>query len=167
MRRKDREVMDFEELIAIMKKCDVCRIALNDSGYPYILPLNFGLAVKDGRAELYFHGAPEGTKYELMQRDSRAGFEMDCGHELRFGEDNCSCTMDYESVIGRGHIEMVPDEEKLAALRILMEHYREGDFPFNPAVVAKTRVFKLVVEQMTGKIHDKKRRSHAEQRKQK
>ena len=91
---------------------------------------------------------------------------MDCGHELWCGEDNCSCTMDYESVIGRGHIEMVPDEEKLAALRILMEHYREGDFPFNPAVVAKTRVFKLVVEQMTGKIHDKKRRSHAEQRKQ-
>ena len=49
MRRKDREVTDFEELIAIMKKCDVCRIALNDGGYPYILPLNFGLAVKDGR----------------------------------------------------------------------------------------------------------------------
>ena len=44
MRRKDREITDFQELIAVMKKCDVCRIALNDSsGYPYILPLNFGI----------------------------------------------------------------------------------------------------------------------------
>lgn len=157
MRRKDREVTDFAEIITIMEKCDVCRIALNGDGYPYILPLNFGLAVKDGKAELYFHGAQEGTKYELMEKDNRAGFEMDCAHVLRLGEDNCSCTMDYESVTGRGHIEMIPDEEKLDALRILMKHYREGDFPFQQAVTAKTKVFKLVVEQMTGKIRDKKR----------
>lgn len=157
MRRKDREVTDFAEMIAIMEKCDVCRIALNNDGYPYILPLNFGMAVKDGRAELYFHGAPEGTKYELIQRDNRASFEMDCEHVLHLGQDNCSCTMDYESVIGRGHIEIVSDEEKLDALQILMKHYREGDFPFQQAVVEKTKVFKLVVEQMTGKIRDKKR----------
>ena len=156
MRRKDREVTDFEEIIAIIKKCDVCRIALNNGGYPYILPLNFGLAVQGGRVELYFHGAAEGTKYELIQKDNRAGFEMDCGHVLHLGENNCSCTMDYESVVGYGHIEMIPEEEKYDALRILMQHYREGDFPFQPAVVAKTKVFRLVVGQMTGKIRDKK-----------
>ena len=43
MRRSDREVTGFENLVAIMKKCDVCRIELNDDGYPYIVPLNFGL----------------------------------------------------------------------------------------------------------------------------
>lgn len=47
MRRKDREITDFHELIEIMKKCDVCRIALKDEdGYPYIVPLNFGLEVQ-------------------------------------------------------------------------------------------------------------------------
>ena len=46
MRRKDREITDREEILAIIRKCDVCRIALNDGDYPYIVPLNFGLDVQ-------------------------------------------------------------------------------------------------------------------------
>ena len=92
MRRKDREITDFQELIAIMKKCDVCRIALNDSsGYPYILPLNFGMEIEGEKVILYFHGAPEGKKYELMQADSKVSFEMDYGHALEMAEDTNSC----------------------------------------------------------------------------
>ncbi len=34
MRRKDREITDFNEIINIIKKCDVCRIALNDKDFP-------------------------------------------------------------------------------------------------------------------------------------
>ena len=34
------------EIIDIIKKCDVCRIALNDDEYPYVVPLNFGLDVQ-------------------------------------------------------------------------------------------------------------------------
>lgn len=47
MRRKDREITDFDEMINIMKKCDACTIALNDeeTGFPYIVPLNFGMEV--------------------------------------------------------------------------------------------------------------------------
>ena len=48
MRRADREITDFDELIAVMRGCDVCRLALHDEPYPYILPLNFGEAVEDG-----------------------------------------------------------------------------------------------------------------------
>ncbi|WP_363251884.1 hypothetical protein [Ruminococcus sp.] len=35
MRRKDREVTDLSEIIEIMKNCDVCRLALNDDGFPF------------------------------------------------------------------------------------------------------------------------------------
>ena len=45
MRRSDREITDFQELITVMRGCDVCRLALHDEPYPYILPLNFGLEV--------------------------------------------------------------------------------------------------------------------------
>ena len=41
MRRKDRQINDFMEIYDIIKRCDICRIALNNDGYPYILPLNF------------------------------------------------------------------------------------------------------------------------------
>ena len=46
MRRKDREIKDFNEIIEIIRKCDVCRIALHDGDFPYIVPLNFGLDVQ-------------------------------------------------------------------------------------------------------------------------
>lgn len=157
MRRTDREVTEFNEIIAIMEKCDVCRLALNNDGYPYILPLNFGMEVKDNRITLYFHGAAEGTKYELMEKDNRASFEMDCEHLLVTDEEHGNCTMNYESVIGQGHIEMLSDDEKFDALCILMKHYHQEEFPFNKAVMPKTKVFKLVVEQVTGKIRLKKK----------
>lgn len=155
MRRLDREVKEFQDIVAIMERCDVCRIALNDNGYPYILPLNFGMTVTGEKIELYFHGATEGTKYDLIEKDNRASFEMDCAHELRTEAESGNCTMDYESVIGRGHMEILSEEEKYDALCILMKHYHKEDFPFNKAVMPKTKVFKLVVEEVTGKVRKK------------
>lgn len=82
MRRQDREITKFEDMIAVIEKCDVCRIALNDGDYPYILPLNFGMKVENQTVELYFHGAIDGKKYELIRKNNKCSFEMDCGHEL-------------------------------------------------------------------------------------
>lgn len=156
MRRSDREVKEMKDIVAIMEKCDVCRIALNNNGYPYILPLNFGMCVRDDIIELYFHGAMEGTKYDLIEKDNRASFEMDCEHELVTEIERGSCTMEYESVIGQGHIEILSDDEKYNALHVLMKHYHQEEFPFNKAVIPLTRVFKLTVETVTGKIRMKK-----------
>jgi len=43
MRKANREVKDRNEIIEIMKRCDVCRLVFNNGDYPYIVPLNFGL----------------------------------------------------------------------------------------------------------------------------
>ncbi len=157
MRRSDREIKNRDEIIEVMKKCDVCRLAFNDEDYPYILPLNFGMEVQNDQIVLYFHGALEGKKYELMKKDNRVSFEMDCSHRLVTDLSNQSCTMEYESVIGRGIIEYVPDDKKYDALRILMAQYHKEDFAFNPAVVPKTMAFRLVVEQVTGKRRMKRK----------
>ncbi len=161
MRRSDREVTKFSDIIAIIEKCDVCRLALNDEDYPYILPLNFGINItENNNLELYFHGASEGTKLKLIAKDNRASFEMDCQHNLVSEIERGSCTMEYQSVIGHGHIEMIPDEEKYNALCILMKHYHMEHFPFNKAVMPRTTVYKLVVEHMTGKIRLKRNDKH-------
>ena len=151
MRRSDREINNFAEIVDVIKKCDVCRVAWNDNGYPYIIPLNFGMKAEGEQIVLYFHGAGEGKKYELIKQDNRVGFEMDCSHELIMEEVEGNCTMNYECVMGHGRVEMVPEEEKYEALRILMEHYHQEDFPFNRAVMPQTAVFRLNVEEMTGK----------------
>lgn len=152
MRRSDREVKDFDGIIRIMEKCDVCRIALNNNGYPYILPLNFGMEVVDGKVRLYFHSALEGYKVELIKKDNRASFEMDCKHQLQYFEEKGYCTMAYESVIGSGRIRILDEEEKMGALKKLMAHYHMGkEAYFNPAAISRTLVYVLEVEKITGK----------------
>ena len=125
MRRKDRQIINFNEIYDIIKRCDICRIALNNDGYPYILPLNFGVSVENEKIVFYFHSALEGKKLELIEKDNRAGFELDCSHDLEYFEEKGYCTYAYESVIGRGHILMIEDEkEKFEALEILMLRFR-------------------------------------------
>lgn len=151
MRRSDREVKSKEEMIEIMRKCDVCRIALNDEGFPYIVPLNFGLLVEEDEVQLYFHGAKIGTKMDLIKKDPRASFEMDCEHRLIEGDLGCKYSMAFESVIGTGKIEIVEGEEKISALHYIMKQYTDKSFTFDQRHTNIIEVFKLRVESMTGK----------------
>ena len=152
MRRNDREITDRGELMSIMHDCEVVRLGLNDGGYPYILPLNFGIIDDGERVELVFHSALEGHKLELIKADSRASFEMDCKHQMQYFEDKGYCTFSYESIMGSGRVYIVPDEEKDAAIKAIMDHYHPGkDAYFNPAAIPRTLVYKLTVEEMTGK----------------
>ena len=153
MRKKDREVTDRNEILEIMRGCDVCRLALNDpEGYPYILPLNFGMLLEGDKISLVFHSALEGYKVELMKADSRASFEMDREHKLQYFENQGRCTMAYESVMGRGRLRILGDDEKLAALKALMSHYHpDREAPFATGAVPRTLVYVLEVESLTGK----------------
>ena len=156
MRRHDREITDRGEMIDILAGGSVCRLAFNDTDYPYIVPLNYGLDIKDDSVTLYFHSAKVGKKIEMIRRNRKASFEVDCGHTLVLEHSTGNCTMNYESVIGHGVIEFVPDNEKLDALKILMKHYRHEDFPFNEDIVPQTEVFRLKVSDMTGKRRQEK-----------
>ena len=62
-------------------------------------------------------------------------FEMDCNHELYYRESNMSCNFRYESVVGTGRVEIVPEEEKEKALTLLMNHYHPESVKFNPKFV--------------------------------
>lgn len=156
MRRSDREITDFKDILSVMKKCDVVRLAFNGDDCPYIIPLNFGLETEGEDVYLYFHGAAEGTKYEYIKRDCRASFEMDCEHRLVSEEDRGYCTMEYESVIGTGKVEILGDDKKEEALDILMSHYHHEHFEFSKGAMPATAVMRLKVEKMTAKRKMKK-----------
>ena len=68
--------------MAIIKECDVCRIALKWQRISIYIPVNFGMKLNDGKIILYFHGATEGKKIWDYCSDNRAAFEMDCEHKL-------------------------------------------------------------------------------------
>lgn len=126
-------------------------IALNDDGFPYMVPLNFGMDIEDGQLYLYFHCAMQGKKLDLIRKDNRATFEMDCDHNFILYDERMSCTMGYSSVVGHGIIEFVEEEKKYKALKILMRQYHAEDFQFNTDMIKVTTVLKMKVLDMTGK----------------
>jgi nitroimidazol reductase NimA-like FMN-containing flavoprotein (pyridoxamine 5'-phosphate oxidase superfamily) len=153
MRRKDREITDPLEIIKVIEKCDVCRIGLSDGGVPYVVPLNFGYDYIGGKLTLYFHGAREGRKHDIIQRNPVACFEMDCSHKLITADLPEKYTMEYESVMGNGRISLCTEKaEKVHALTRLMKTYAKGrSFEFSDHVVDSVGVFKLDVSDFTGK----------------
>ena len=83
MRRKDREITDFAAMTDIVQACRCCRLGLTDTdGTAYIVPLNFGFTVEDKTLTLWFHGAAEGKKLDLLRQASVVTFEMDTDHQL-------------------------------------------------------------------------------------
>ncbi len=158
MRRKDREITDMNEILNIIGKCEVCRLALFDEEYPYILPLNFGHSYEDSQLKLYFHGAKEGKKLDLIARNPKAAFEMDCSHELVTGPEACDYSMNYESVCGNGIITLLDQSQTEAALRKLMKQYTEdANLKFNNAYLNAVTVFELSVENITCKSRPPKK----------
>lgn len=151
MRRQDREVAQFDQQLEIIRRCDVCRLAIYDEPVPYLVPLNFGEEVVNGTLFLYFHSALEGTKLELLRQHPRVTFELDCGHQLVLNDEKMYCTMAYQSVIGQGTVSFCGDEEQVHGLDVIMKHYHAEDFQYSHAAVPRTAVLKLRVASMTGK----------------
>lgn len=154
MRRADREVSDINEILRIMKDCDDAVLAFNDEVAPYILAVNFGVSEADGEITLYIHGASEGKKYDYLKDGAAVSFQMSTNHKLIMDKERGYCTMNYESIIGRGEVyELYEYDEKEAALECLVQKYHLPDekFVYARAAIPRTRVFKICVKDLTCK----------------
>ena len=148
MRRKDQEINDIATIEGIIRKAQVCRLALSENGRPYIVPLCFGY--KDNT--LYFHSAREGKKLDILRKNNNVCFEIDIDKELVKGKKACNCSMKYRSVIGFGRAELIDDiEQKRRALNIIMQNYFEGLFRYPEESIENIVIIKVEIESMTGK----------------
>lgn len=155
MRRKDREVTDFNKIMEIMERCDCCRIGFCDEGQVYIVPLNFGYTEENGKVTLYFHGAKVGRKAELIRKAPRVGFEMDTDHKLNEADSACEYSYRFQSIIGNGVICEIDDlEEKKQGLDFVMGHATgKQKWEYGEAMLNAVGVFKLEVEELSCKEH--------------
>ena len=131
MRRMDRAVLSQEGMLDIVSKCKVVRLAIHDEPYPYLVALNFGYETVDGKLTFYFHSAKRGRKIDLLQKNPKVCFELDCEHALKEGEIACKYGFYYESVVGVGEVRFLEaHEEKAAALACIMRHQSGKEFSF-------------------------------------
>lgn len=148
MRRNDEEIRSFDDMLEVVAAGEVCRLGLRDGDEVYIVPLNYGYETQDGRLVLYFHGAKEGRKIDLIRANGRAGFEIDRRHHLETSDIACGFGYRFESVIGHGRIRLVEErEEKIHALTCMMKHYSpEKSYPMPDPMIELVGVLRLDVE---------------------
>ena len=154
MRRRDRELSDTNEKLAILHTCKVCRIGLSDNNMPYIVPLNYGYTFENNIVTLFFHSAMEGKKLDILKRNNNACFEVDCDTALIESADPCAYGYAYKSIIGFGKIIMLERlDEKKHGLQVIMKHQTEKDtvYDFSDEQVQKVCVYKMIVDEYTGK----------------
>ena len=148
MRRKEKEILDREEIESIIRKADVCRLGLSDKNIPYIVPLNFGYKENC----LYFHTPKVGKKIDMIKGNNRVCFELDIDHEVVRADNPCDWNMKYQSVIGYGRAFLLEDiDEKRQALDVIIEHYSGQTGEYAEKLVDRLAVIKVQIESMTGK----------------
>jgi nitroimidazol reductase NimA-like FMN-containing flavoprotein (pyridoxamine 5'-phosphate oxidase superfamily) len=149
MRRKDKQIGDLTTIESIIRRASVCRLAMCDGNWPYIVPLCFGY--KDNA--LYFHSSGEGKKLEILKRNTNVCFEFDIDTKLIKAERPCDWGMRYKSVVGFGKAELLEDVElKREGLDIIMRQYSQGAFKYPQGAIANIAIIKVAIENMTGKV---------------
>ena len=149
LRRQEKAITDQAELNDIIRRCQVCRLALAVDNEPYLLPVSFGF---DGEA-IYLHTALEGRKIGFFERNPRVCFGFETDVTLRtHAEEACRWSMNFVSVVGYGRIaELVSEADKARGLNLIMEQYSGRSWEFTPERLASTRVWRIGIEELSGK----------------
>ncbi len=132
MRRKDFEFKDYDELEILAKHCEIGYLGIHDpDSYPRVVPINFLLKNQC----IYFHGAKEGEKFEILSTNPKVTFSIVEPHSIIpsywIAKDYaCPATALYKSIYFRGQGRLVLNlEEKAMALQSFMEKYQpEGNY---------------------------------------
>lgn len=154
MRRKDRELTDTAVIRQTLDSARVMRVAMVDSGKPYVVPLNYAYTLENGVLDLYFHSAPVGRKMEILKENPSVFAEISVEKGL-VGEGDEACVYGYSfvSIMGPGRASIVTNmDDKLAALKLLMKHQtgREG-YSFS-SDLSKVAVVRITLDSFSAKL---------------
>ena len=154
MRRNDRQLDKTDDIIKIIEKNKVLRMAMVDGKKPYIVPLNYGYTFENRKLTFYIHCAKEGRKLDILKQNNNICFEIDCEHELIESEKACGYGYKFASVIGDGICSVVEDrQEKIKGLSLLMKHQTGSEKIFSFDAIDNVVVCKLEVTEFSGKAH--------------
>lgn len=152
MTRRERQITDINEITKILDKSKVLHLGMVDGDEPYVVPMNYGYTLENGKLTIYLHGAKRGRKIDVIRANSKVFVEMECDIEPFEGEVACKYGITYASVMGKGIAVLVDDvEEKKAALSLLMKTQTGKDFAFEDKMTTFVSIIRIDVEEFTAK----------------
>ena len=150
--KRERQVTDKAQILHILDTAKVLNLGLSVNDEPYVVPMNYGYTMKDGKLTLYLHSAVKGKKLDMIQANPRVFFSMNCDRMPFEGRVACQYGLVYSSIMGSGTATLVDDvEEKKRAMSILMKTQTGGDFTFEDRLVTIVTVIRIDVAEYTAK----------------
>lgn len=158
MRRDMLECKDEQKINRFLQEALIGFLGLADGGEPYVVPLNFVW----WNGCVYVHGAEEGRKINIIQRNPRVCFTVSEHIGTMVHPVPAKTSTAYMSVMLFGKAEIVSDlDEATDALRQLLGKYVPGYFhrPLSQQHVASYRssmgsaavVIKIIPDLITAK----------------
>lgn len=152
-RRKTTLLKQLKDIEPILRKCDVCHVAMVDGDTPYVLPFNYGY--QDG--VIYLHSDPVGKKIEILKNNPKVCISFTTDHELFHITESVACSygMRYKSIVVNGKVNFITDKlEKVKALNIFMEQYvKDKEFSYSDPAIENVCVFTVKVDDFLGKLY--------------
>ena len=149
MRRTDREIKNRDEIIDILRRADTVRLGMHGEPFPYVVPLSFGFEDTGGQLYIYIHGASEGLKHELLDKNNNVCVEADIFHG--YAETETGLTAEYESIIGFGTASAVHGGEAVKGLDLICSHCGYHGYIYDTAALKYMRIYKIEISAFTGK----------------
>ncbi|MCL1802645.1 MAG: pyridoxamine 5'-phosphate oxidase family protein [Eubacteriaceae bacterium] len=150
MRRKDRQVDSFDDIVGILDRADTIRVGFNGDPYPYVVALSFGYRAENRQISIYFHGAKAGYKHELIKQNPNVCVQADILHG--YIQDKGSYSALYESFTGFGEVKQALGDEALQGLDLLLEHCGfEAAGSYSETELEATLVYKIELNSYTAK----------------
>ena len=152
MTKREFQITDEAKIRAILDTAKVLHLGLAVDNEPYVVPMNYGYCLEEGRLTLYLHSAVRGKKLDMVRANPRVFFELDCDRMPFEGKVPCQYGLVYSSVMGRGTACIVEDvEEKKQAMSLLMKTQTGKDFSFEDRLVSIVSVIRIDVTEYTAK----------------
>ena len=152
MTRRERQIFDIDKILEVLDKSKVVHVGMVDGDEPYVVPMNYGYTYENEKLTIWLHGATTGRKLDLIRKNPKVFFEMECDLVPFDGNVACNYGISYSSVMGKGIATIVEDsEEKQKGLKVLMKTQVNKDFDFNEKLASVVAIIKIEVSEFTAK----------------
>ena len=135
MRRFENGTRDPRMIAAMLDMISTVHVGcIDEEGYPYVVPMNFGYEIRDGKLRVFVHCAREGHKVDLWRRNPKVSLTFDVffNHPDR---DYRGSIHDYRSVMALGTIEEVVPSRSAGlhgtAVQAILRHNDRGATQFS------------------------------------
>ncbi|MDO4833987.1 MAG: pyridoxamine 5'-phosphate oxidase family protein [Bacillota bacterium] len=148
MTKRELEVTDINEIAEILDRAKVLHLGLVDEGRPYIVTMNYGYEIDNGKPVLYLHSAEKAYKINVIMQNPDCCFRLECDVEAFEGPKPCMNGMSYRYIAGRGKAILIEGhEDREKAMNVLMKTQSGQEYEFSEKMLSALHMIRIDVDE--------------------